>query len=51
MGEFLEPQPDTNSENYMFALDTLKYIHSIVMWLQPRTTLSISADFWMEYAT
>lgn len=26
MGEFLEPQPDTNSENYMFALDTLKYI-------------------------
>lgn len=26
LGEFLEPQPDTNSENYMFALDTLKYI-------------------------
>ncbi|MGI6499452.1 MAG: BglG family transcription antiterminator [Anaerostipes sp.] len=25
-GEFLEPQEDTNSENYMFALDTLKYI-------------------------
>lgn len=24
--EFLEPQVDTNSENYMFALDTLKYI-------------------------
>lgn len=29
MGEFLEPQPDTNSENYMFALDTLKYISGI----------------------
>lgn len=25
-GEFLETQPDENSENYMFALDTLKYI-------------------------
>lgn len=25
-GEFLEPQSDTNSENYMFALDVLKYI-------------------------
>lgn len=48
LGEFLEPQPEINSDNYMFSMDILKYVSQYCDVVISDDDIKNFSTFWMK---